>query len=182
MVMVARPVLEELTPAARSVYEAALQIVEDAADPANAIDAETLGLAQNEVARWELTPDADADEGTVLLLADEESEARFRLGPAPLLIDQVGNPGGRVTGEIVSGAIANFSVTEGWFVQVDLHGGSPGSDDFNALATLCFTRSPSCPSANPATGEPGRIAIEIDGLIESAPLVKLHERGALYRA
>ena len=75
-----------------------------------------------------------------------------------------------MTGEIVSGAIANFTVGQGWFVSVDLRGGSPGADDFNNLAGVCFVRDATvCPS--------GRIAIEIDGFVESAPSVQSPDLG-----
>ncbi len=162
-----RPVLETLgNPDTFAAYQAALALIEQAADPEREIDDETLALAQAEVDRWELTPDANADEVAVLESSDESSiDGRLRLGPAPLLI-RPENEGDRVTGEIVSDAFANFNLAvggTGWYVSLDLKGSSPGADDFNALANVCFFRSEVCPT--------GRIAIEIDGKVKSAPSV-----------
>lgn len=175
-----RPVLEAMGPEGFAVYNAALALIEQAENPESAegsestdepVDAETLAAAEAEVARWKLTPDAAADEEAVLESADASSgDVRYRLGPVPLLLNQEGNPGGRVTGEIVSDAIGNFAVAQGWFVSVDMRGGSPGADDFNALANLCFAGTADCPS--------GRIAIEIDGQVESAPAVQQPDLGS----
>jgi preprotein translocase subunit SecD len=171
-----RPVVETMGLDGLAVYQAALDIIQEAADPANEVDEETLGFARAEVNRWELTPDASASEEAVLESTDSTSpDVRLRLGPAPELAEQPeglgpDDPPARVTGEIVSGAIANFSVGQGWFVSVDLRGGSPGADDFNNLAGVCFVRDATvCPS--------GRIAIEIDGFVESAPSVQSPDLG-----
>ncbi|MEZ5166678.1 MAG: hypothetical protein R2695_09355 [Acidimicrobiales bacterium] len=50
----------------KAVYEAALAIIEDAKAPDSEVDADTLQQAEDEVARWELTPDALASEPAVL--------------------------------------------------------------------------------------------------------------------
>jgi preprotein translocase subunit SecD len=53
----------------------------------------------------------------------------------------------------------------GWGVTVGLRDGADGLDTWNTLATLCLNQDQtSCPS--------GRLAIELDGLIVSAPSVK----------
>ena len=171
-----RPVLDAMGPEDRVVHEVAVALVEQAADPDSEIDEDTLAQAQAEVDRWELTRDAQAGELSVLPNADETAiYSRFILGPTPLLMDQVAKPGGRVTGEIVGDASANFTLQggTGWIVTVDLKGGSPGADDFNALANLCFGGSAECPT--------GRIAIEIDGQIESAPSVDNPDLGRSVR-
>lgn len=166
-----RPVLDSLGLEGELVFDSSLAIIEAAAEPDSEIDEETLAEAQAFVDRWTLTPDADADEVSVLPLADSTFESRLLLGPAPLLADQVANPGGRVTGEIVSGASARLLGTPPtWLVQVDLRGGSPGADDFNALANACFFTEADCPG--------GRIAIEIDGQVESAPTVENPDLGS----
>jgi len=168
-----RPVLAGMSPTQQIEYESSLVILESAEEPGSEIDEATVAAAQAVVDQWTLTPDADADEVSILPQADEGAfESRLLLGPAPLLADQTTNPGGRVTGEIVSGATAAFNLavsSTGWYVQVDLNGGSPGADDFNALANACFSRQVSCPT--------GRIAIEIDGQIESAPSVNSPDLG-----
>ncbi|MEZ5244745.1 MAG: protein translocase subunit SecD [Acidimicrobiales bacterium] len=161
-----RPVVDALDLQGQLVLESSMTILENADSPDNEVDDATIAEAQAFVDRWTLTPDAGADEFSVLPLADESAlETRLLLGPAPLLIDQVAHPDGRTTGEVVSGATALLRGTPPtWSVGVELRAGSPGADDFNALATICFTRSADCPT--------GRIAIEIDGRVESAPAVQ----------
>ncbi|MEK7426758.1 MAG: protein translocase subunit SecD [Actinomycetota bacterium] len=53
----------------------------------------------------------------------------------------------------------------GWGVTVGLRRGSEGEDIWNALAGQCFSQSQACPS--------GRLAIELDGTIVSAPSVNV---------
>ncbi len=50
-----------------------------------------------------------------------------------------------------------------WGVTVDLNRGSGGEDIWNALAAECFNGAQTCPSR--------RLAIELDGVIQSAPSV-----------
>ena len=166
-----RPVLDSLGPEGELVFQSSTLILESADDPDSEVDEATLAEAQAFVDRWTLTPDAKADEVSVLPPAEENAiESRLLLGPAPLLADQVANPSGRVTGEIVSGASAQLRGTPPtWLVQVDLRAGSPGGDDFNALANTCFFAQADCPT--------GRIAIEIDGSVESAPSVEAPDLG-----
>jgi preprotein translocase subunit SecD len=166
-----RPVIDSLDLQGQLAFESSMAILEtandpDSSDPDSEVDDATIAEAQAFVDRWTLTPDAAADELSVLPLAEESAiESRLLLGPAPLLLDQVAHPGGRTTGEVVSGATALLRGTPPtWSVGVELRSGSPGADDFNALATVCFTRSADCPT--------GRIAIEIDGRVESAPAVQ----------
>ena len=112
-----------------------------------------------------VTPDASVDEESVLQLrSDPSPQGRMRLGPVPLIQDQENEPGQHLTGVAVESAAARFNVTQGWGVNPVFRSGSPGIDDFNALALLCFSLAPECPT--------GRIAIEIDGFVESAPNVQ----------
>ena len=109
--------------------------------------------ATGELARWELTPGVEADEPAVFDVAGPDGEPieRLRMGPAPL------------TGEALQTADARFDVATGWTVNIEFRSGSPGIDDFNELAAQCFARGPGC--------ESGRAAIEIDGVVASAPNV-----------
>lgn len=61
---------------------------------------------------------------------------------------------GSAIAQIIAGA---------WGVIVDLRAGVDGEDQWNAVAASCFRADSTCPS--------GRLAIEIDGLIISAPTV-----------
>lgn len=122
---------------------------------------------------FEPTPQADADECMVALHRDLP-DIRYLLGPAPLLIDQEQNPGARLTGEVLETAIAQLQLAE-WVVNISFKAGSPGIDDFNALAAECASGTVVCPPTGPSSqnsGEfVGRVAVEIDGVVESAPTV-----------
>lgn len=109
--------------------------------------------AENEtlLAEWQLTPEPSADEPAVLDYVDGEVRERLRLGVAPL------------TGEALQTGNALFVPAQGWIVDIEFRSGSPGIDDFNVLAGTCFALGPEC--------ETQRIAIEIDGIVESAPNV-----------
>lgn len=156
-----RPVLDQAGPEDEATFNAALELL--ASD--EEIDPDVLAQAQAAVDAWTLTPDAAADEPSVLQLKGDPSFlGRVRLGPVPLIIDQDEHPGQRLTGETLEGAAARFDVSSNWTVAPTFKAGSPGIDDFNALARICNGGQPDCPT--------GRVAIEIDGRVESAPVVQ----------
>ncbi|MCY4456522.1 MAG: protein translocase subunit SecD [Acidimicrobiaceae bacterium] len=118
------------------------------------------------------TPDAGADE-CMYAVDRVSSQTRYLLGPAPLLIDQLNNPSARLTGEVISTAAARLRTVE-WAVSIGFKSGNPGIDDFNVLARECASASEVCPPtgfSQPRQSLVGRIAIEIDGVVESAPTV-----------
>jgi preprotein translocase subunit SecD len=62
----------------------------------------------------------------------------------------------------------------GFSVSVDLR--ADGEDAWNSLATQCFNRLPSCPSTGvdaDGSARPGQIAIVLDGIVQSAPVVNV---------
>ena len=117
------------------------------------------------------TPDAPADE-CMVAVDKRDPGATLLLGPAPELQDQSEEPDGRLTGEALEEARARFQTTE-WTVNITFRSGSPGIDDFNALAANCAAGTPVCPPTGiDRDGRfVGRVAVEIDGLVESAPTV-----------
>jgi len=118
------------------------------------------------------TPDADADE--CMVAVDRFGlGVRYLLGPAPLLVDQERSPGARLTGEVLDTAAARLQVVE-WVVNIFFRSGSPGIDDFNALAAQCAAGTAVCPPTGVSRDSGafvGRVAVEIDGVVESAPTV-----------
>jgi preprotein translocase subunit SecD len=68
------------------------------------------------------------------------------------------------TGEVFErgSAAPTLDPAQGWGVAVDLRGGD-GRDTWNNLASQCFSRVPTCPSQ--------RLAIVLDGVVQSAPTV-----------
>lgn len=97
------------------------------------------------------TPRDENDAGAEVVLPGlEEDEGRYVLGPAGAV------------GSAVDSARATVSPTGQWFVELDLTGS--GSDDFDELAGRCFGGDPSCPT--------GQLAIELDGVVQSAPVVR----------
>ena len=120
------------------------------------------------------TPDADADE---CMVAVDRAGAgvRYLLGPAPLLVDQQRSPGARLTGEVIDTAAARLQVVR-WVVNISFRSGSPGIDDFNALAAECANGTDVCPPTGigETTGAfVGRVAVEVDGIVQSAPVVEI---------
>lgn len=118
------------------------------------------------------TPDAGTDE-CMLAVDREVADVRYLLGPAPLLVDQERNPGARLTGEVLDSAAARLQLGN-WVVNISFRSGSPGIDDFNALAAQCSAGTRACPPTGISrdTGtQVGRVAVEIDGIVESAPTV-----------
>ena len=78
-----------------------------------------------------------------------EVVGRYLLGPTHL------------TGAGLSGANRGF--TNEYVVEFNLKGGAEGADKFDELAAACNSQSEFCPTA--------RIAIVVDGAVESAPVV-----------
>ena len=103
---------------------------------------------------WEIDTDTEADESVVVPLYDDDRNivARYRLGPSAL------------EGDSLETAVARFDVSTGWAVRPTFKSGSPGIDDFNAIAAECFTGSAICPT--------GRLAVEIDDEVISAPTIQ----------
>jgi preprotein translocase subunit SecD len=155
-----RPVLRTATAADEAAYSAALAVL--AENETGDVDAEALATAQAVVDEWTLTPGAPADQPTVLQRRGEEVfTSRVMLGPVPTVINSE-KPGQRLTGDALESAAARYALPD-WLVQPVFRPGSPGIDDFNILAAQCNSFSQACPE--------GRIAIEIDGYIESDPSV-----------
>jgi preprotein translocase subunit SecD len=103
-------------------------------------------------------PEEDKPDQTVVLPQidpiTKKVVARFELGPSFL------------TGNAVSDASARFSDTGGWSVALSIKGGADGIDAWNAAGKTCFDGGPTCP------GTPGRIAIVLDGQVQSAPQIQ----------
>ncbi len=121
----------------------------------------------------EPTPDGDADV-CIVGVSKRDPQITYLLGPAPLLRAQPDGGGERLNGEVLETASARFLVPE-WQVSLVFKAGSPGIDDFNALAELCVAGTGVCPatSSDSTSGRfVGRLAIEIDGIVESAPTVQ----------
>jgi len=117
------------------------------------------------------TPDAGAAE-CMIGTDKRDPGVTYLLGPAPLLSGET-DGGSRLNGEALETASARFQLTE-WTVNIVFRSGSPGIDDFNALAAQCSTGSAGCPptGVDGNSGRAvGRLAIEIDGVVESAPNV-----------
>ncbi|NND75250.1 MAG: protein translocase subunit SecD [Ilumatobacter sp.] len=76
------------------------------------------------------------------------------------------------TGEVFARDSASTVLQDGWGVTVDLRG--DGEIAWNSLATQCFNRQPTCPSTGldfNGSARPGQIAIVLDDVIQSAPVV-----------
>jgi preprotein translocase subunit SecD len=82
-----------------------------------------------------------------VVLPDKEGTSRLQLGPAALL------------GKEVKSAKAQVSSLGEWSVALSLR--SDGAKKFNELAGICYARQATCPT--------NRVAIELDGVVQSSP-------------
>ncbi len=95
-------------------------------------------------------PDPTDPDATVLLTDD--LGISYQVGPA------------QATGDVFEND-AQADISSGqWAVVVSLRGGAEGEDVWNALTTKCFNRDATCPT--------GQVAIVLDGVVISAPVVQ----------
>jgi len=73
------------------------------------------------------------------------------------------------TGEVFERGSAELQAQEGWSVSVDLRG--DGEATWNALASQCYSGAATCPPVSDASR--GQIAIVLDGVVQSAPVVNV---------
>ncbi|NDA77969.1 MAG: protein translocase subunit SecD [Actinobacteria bacterium] len=95
-------------------------------------------------------PDPTDPTATVFVQNADGSEF-FQLGPA------------FATGEVFNSDAQADIISGGWGVRVTLRGGASGADLWNVGASKCFSRDTTCPT--------GRMAIVLDGVVQSAPTV-----------
>ncbi|NDB05422.1 MAG: protein translocase subunit SecD [Acidimicrobiia bacterium] len=95
-------------------------------------------------------PDPTDPTATVFVQNADGSEF-FQLGPA------------FATGEVFNSDAQADIIGGGWGVRVTLRGGASGADLWNVGASKCFSRDTTCPT--------GRMAIVLDGVVQSAPTV-----------
>ena len=73
------------------------------------------------------------------------------------------------TGEVFERGSAQLQAEQGWSVSLDLRG--DGEAIWNALATECYNGTANCPPV--ADAGRGQIAIVLDGVVQSAPVVNV---------
>ena len=95
-------------------------------------------------------PDPTDPSATVFVQNADGTEF-YQLGPA------------FATGEGFNNDAQADIISGGWGVRVTLRGGATGADLWNSGAARCFAKDASCPS--------GRMAIVLDGVVQSAPSV-----------
>ncbi|MFZ9864390.1 MAG: preprotein translocase subunit SecD [Ilumatobacteraceae bacterium] len=95
-------------------------------------------------------PDPTDPTATVFVQNADGSEF-FQLGPA------------FATGEVFNSDAQADIIGGGWGVRVTLRSGASGADLWNVGASKCFSRDTTCPT--------GRMAIVLDGVVQSAPSV-----------
>lgn len=105
----------------------------------------------------DLTSPDDDEADAVVILPQHDSggneTVRYELGPTAL------------TGDALRTARASLDQVGQWVVLPIFKSGSPGIDDFNAVALECFGQNPEvCPT--------GQVAIVLDGNVISAPVIQ----------
>ncbi|UDY36165.1 protein translocase subunit SecD [Dermatobacter hominis] len=122
----------------------------------NAYDSKFAQLYQLEQALATQTTSAEDDKADAEVnLADEDGNV-MKLGPTLL------------TGQAVETASAGIGQDGKWQVNPVFRSGEKGIDLFNKAAALCNSGAAECPGAG---GQPGRLAIVLDGEVLSAPTI-----------
>ena len=92
-----------------------------------------------------------ADPTATIIVQNTDGSEIYQLGPS------------FATGEVFNNDAKADIITSGWGVRVTLKSGSSGADLWNIGAAQCFAKSTTCPT--------GRMAIVLDGVVQSAPSV-----------
>jgi preprotein translocase subunit SecD len=133
-------------------------------DGAITIDAEPSGFRRT-------APEPEPDDSVPLVPTLSATGAEF----LPTLDGSVACVGpAQASGEVFERDSASVSLGQlgGFSVNVELR--SDGEAAWNSLATQCFNQLPTCPSTGLDTNgasRPGQIAIVLDGVVQSAPVV-----------
>ena len=101
------------------------------------------------------TPPAEmgdpADPTATIIVQNTDGSEIYQLGPS------------FATGEVFNNDATADIISGGWGVSVTLKNGAAGSDLWNIGAAQCYAKSTTCPT--------GRMAIVLDGVVQSAPSV-----------
>jgi preprotein translocase subunit SecD len=101
------------------------------------------------------TPPAEmgdpADPTATIIVQNTDGSEIYQLGPS------------FATGEVFNNDAQADIISGGWGVRVTLKNGATGSDLWNIGAAQCYAKSTTCPT--------GRMAIVLDGVVQSAPSV-----------
>ena len=101
------------------------------------------------------TPPAEmgdpADPTATIIVQNTDGSEIYQLGPS------------FATGEVFNTDATADIISAGWGVRVTLKNGAAGSDLWNIGAAQCYAKSTTCPT--------GRMAIVLDGVVQSAPSV-----------
>ena len=92
-----------------------------------------------------------ADPSATVIVQNTDGSEIYQLGPS------------FATGEVFNNDATADIISGGWGVRVTLKNGAAGSDLWNIGAAQCFAKSTTCPT--------GRMAIVLDGVVQSAPSV-----------
>ncbi|MCX6533652.1 MAG: protein translocase subunit SecD [Actinobacteria bacterium] len=92
-----------------------------------------------------------SDPNAIIIVDNTDGSETYQLGPA------------FGTGEVFNNDAKADIIQSGWGVRVTLRSGSTGADLWNIGAAQCFAKTTVCPT--------GRMAIVLDGVVQSAPNV-----------
>ena len=110
------------------------------------------------------TPVDEIEEDSIIVISADPtlaSPGRYVLGPTGM------------TGDGLSDAQGAYNGVQ-WIISVDLKGGEIGDDAFKALTEQCFFGAAGCPRS---ISGPGRIAVDLDNQVISAPAVQAEDLG-----
>ncbi len=128
------------------------------------VDAETTVPSETSAVPAESTapssiPTAEEEQAQTVQRPNPEGTLLYTLGPTD------------VTGEVFNNDAQAILQNGEWIVTVGLRDGAEGEDLWNALAAQCYNGTPTCPPQPGTQNSHGQMAIELDGVVISAPEV-----------
>ena len=120
--------------------------------PTSSVSEEEVAVPSATPSLEEILANQDANDPNAAVILLGENGDVYSAGPAG------------ASGLVFSNDAAAEISSGSWSVVVGLLNGSAGEDIWNALATRCFNRDETCPT--------GQIAIALDGVVISAPVVQ----------
>jgi len=138
------------TPASTATTAAAGSIAPTAATTATTAPAATTTTA---------AASTEEQKGDTVQRPSQDGSLLYTLGPTD------------VTGEVFNNDAQAVIQNGEWIVTVGLRSGADGEDLWNALAAQCYNGTSTCPAQSGSSSGRGQMAIELDGVVISAPVV-----------
>ncbi|MCU1485458.1 MAG: protein-export rane protein SecD/SecF family [Actinomycetia bacterium] len=146
-----RPVLGALAPEGATTTTSKATTTTTTAKPGETATPATTTTSTTSTTAPKNTTRADNKADAQVILPDkDEANGRYALGPAGAV------------GKAISTARASVTPAGEWIVELEMT--SDGIKAFNTVAGECYSKAATCPT--------GQLAIELDGVVQSAPTIQ----------